>query len=54
MHPWISKRLRLPTIIEAHSRPGASQAPGNDTTWELHLGGVVVGWALRNGGGGVA
>ena len=61
---WIAKRLRLPPIIEAHSQdPGVSQAPGND---QHHLGtalrrvffllstggGVVVGWALRNGGRG--
>ena len=58
MLPWISKRLRLPPIIESRS-----QAPVNSTTCrDLGTaldrvyrpqagGGVVVGWALRNSGG---
>ena len=61
MLPWISKRLRLQPIIESHS-----QAPVNSTTCrDLGTaldkvyrpqagGGVVVGWALRNSGGGMA
>ena len=64
MQPRISKRLRLPPIIEAHSQA----LPANDSTRERHhlwtalsrvyrphAGGVVlvVGWTLRNGGGGV-
>ena len=66
MQPWIAKRPRLPEIIEAHSQPGPrrfpgtrerSTPPGNCSLPEYFIycpqaGGVVVGWALRNGGGG--
>ena len=48
MVAWISKRLRLPPIIEARTLPGASQALGNDTTRELHLAEFIV---HRRGGG---
>ena len=61
MQPWsISKRLRLPPIIEGHSqahpRHRGTTPPGH-CTWVLvefivHRPGVAVGWALRNGGGG--
>ena len=66
MQAWINKSEEIAAFSVNYwaTFPGASQAPGNDTTcWELHLteiivhrrgGGVVVGWVLRNGGGGMA